>query len=53
MKTKKFQDWFRVECAKRMGQPVVETIEEIRNRVNAMVDADLTNGNILIEEYAG
>ena|ERR1700734_1391872 len=53
VKTKKFQDWFRVECAKRMGQPVVETIEEIRNRVNAMVDADLTNGNILIEEYAG
>jgi protein subunit release factor A len=51
-KTKVFQDWLKIEAARRQGQFVPETPEQIRNRVNRQVDEDLKNGNILIEEFA-
>lgn len=47
--TKKFQDWLKIECAKRMGQQVPETPKEIRARVNQMVDEGLRDGSIRIE----
>lgn len=45
----KFKAWHKVECARRMGQPVRETPDEIRARVDQMVDEDLRNGKILVE----
>jgi protein subunit release factor A len=51
-KSKKFRDWHRVECAKRLGQVQPETPEEIRARVNKMVDDGLQDGSIQIEYLA-
>lgn len=47
--TKKFKDWHRIECARRMGKPVPETPEQIRERVNKMVDEGLRDGSIVVE----
>jgi hypothetical protein len=46
----KFLLWHKVECAKRMGRGVKETPEEIKMRVDKMVDEGLMNGSIIIEE---
>jgi protein subunit release factor B len=48
--TKEFKNWHRIECAKRLGQRIPETEEQIRERVNRMVDEGLQNGQIKIEE---
>lgn len=47
--TKKFKDWHRVECARRMGKSVPETEEQIRERVDRMVDEGLQSGQIVVE----
>ena len=47
--TKKFKDWHRIECARRMGQQLPETEEEIKARVDRMIDEGLKNGTIKIE----
>lgn len=47
--TKKFKDWHRAECARRSGQVVPETPEQIRERVNRMVDDGLRDGSIVVE----
>lgn len=52
VKTDKFQKWLKVETAKRMHQFVEETPEQIRERVNKMVDADIKEGRIKIETYS-
>jgi len=49
VETKKFKDWHRIECAKRMGQRIEETPEQIRERVNRMVDEGLKDGTIKVE----
>ena len=47
VESKKFKQWHRVECARRMGQ--IETPEQIRERVDRMVDDGLASGQILVE----
>lgn len=47
----KLQQWIRIEAARRMGAPIPETEEQIRKRVDAMVDADLKNGLIKEENF--
>lgn len=49
--TKKFKDWHRIECARRMGQRIPETEAEVRARVDRMVDAGLRDGSIKVEEF--
>ncbi len=49
VKTKKFLDWHRIECARRMGQRLPETPEEIYARVDAMIAAGLKDGSIKVE----
>lgn len=51
IKTDKFKNWHKLECAKRLNQPILETPEQIRERVNKMVDEGLTNGSIVVESY--
>jgi hypothetical protein len=48
--SKKFRDWHTIECARRMGKLEPETPEQIRARVDRMVDEGLEDGSILIEE---
>jgi RF-1 domain len=47
--TKKFKDWHRIECARRMGKPIPETPEQIKERVDRMIDEGLKNGTIKVE----
>ena len=47
--TKEFKTWHRIECARRMGKQIEETPEQIRERVNRMVDEGLKDGTIKIE----
>jgi protein subunit release factor A len=47
--TKEFKQWHRVECAKRMGQQIPETPEQIKARIDRMVDEGLKDGTIKIE----
>ena len=49
--SKKFQTWYKVECSHRMGQIVVETKEEIQERVDRMIEQGLQDGSIKVEEY--
>lgn len=48
--TKKFKDWHKIECAKRMGQPVPETPEQVMARVDKMIEQGLRDGTIKVEE---
>lgn len=49
--TEKFKRWWRVEAARRMGQLVPETEEEIRERVDRMIEDGFLNGDILEEVF--
>ena len=49
--TKKFKDWHRIECARRMGQKLPETEAEIYARVDAMIAAGFKDGSIKIETF--
>lgn len=48
--SKKFKDWHRIECARRMGQRIPETKEEILARVDQMIEEGLKSGAIKVEE---
>lgn len=48
--SKRFREWHRIECAKRMGQKIPETTEQILARVDRMIETGLRDGSILIEE---
>lgn len=50
VETKKFKDWHRIECARRMGQFVPETPEQIMARVDKMISDGLRDGTIVIQE---
>ena len=47
--TPKFKQWHKVECARRMGKRLEETPEQIRERVNRMIDEGLRDGSIKVE----
>lgn len=52
VENQKFKFWMKVECARhRGGGLALETPEEIRARVDRMVDEGLKDGSILVEEY--
>ena len=48
---KKFKDWHKLECARKLGQKVPETPEEILARVDKMIEDGLRDGSIVVEEY--
>lgn len=47
----KFQQWIKIETARRSGQRVPETPEEIYARVDKMIENGLRDGTIVVEEY--
>lgn len=47
--TKEFKSWHRIECARRMGQRLAETEEQILARVDAMIEQGLRDGSIVVE----
>ncbi len=51
--SREFQNWHRVECARRLGQAVPETPEQILNRIDRMIEEGLRDGTILVEEISG
>lgn len=46
----KFKAWHKIECAKRLGQRVPETPEQIMARVDRIIEDGLRDGSIVIEE---
>ena len=50
IETAKFKNWHRAECARRMGQKIEETREEILARVDRMIEDGLKSGAIKIED---
>lgn len=46
-----FKSWHKIECARRLGQSVPETKEQIMARVDAMIEQGLRDGSISIEVY--
>lgn len=50
-KSDTFQKWLKIETARRMGQPVPETKEQILARVDRMIFEGMRSGSILVEEY--
>ena len=51
VETKAFKNWHKIECARRLGKPVSETPEQVRERVDRMVDEGLRDGTIKVEEF--
>ncbi len=49
--SKKFKDWHKIECARRMGKPVPETEEQIYARVDQMIADGLRDGSIKVENF--
>lgn len=49
--SKKFKDWHKLECARRLGRAVPETPEEIMARVDKMIEDGLRDGSIVVEEF--
>jgi protein subunit release factor B len=49
--TKEFQQWLKIETARRLGNKVPETPEQIKDRVNRTLDADFATGQVVVEEY--
>lgn len=47
--TKEFINWHRIETARRTGQRIPETPEQIMARVDQMISDGLMNGSIKIE----
>lgn len=45
-----FKNWHKIETAKRMKQEIPETPEQIKERVNKMVDEAMRTGQIVVEE---
>jgi len=49
--TKEFKAWHKLECAKLMNKKIPETVDEIKLRVDKMIEDDLKTGKITVEEY--
>lgn len=52
VESKKFQQWHKIEVARRLGQKRFETPEEILDRVDTMIYNGLRDGTIQVE-YIG
>lgn len=50
--TPQFISWHKLECAKRLHKPLQISETELQHIVNAAVDAQLTDKNLLIEFLA-
>lgn len=50
--SKRFKDWHRIECARRMGQRLPETKDQILARVDTMIANGLRDGSIRVEQDA-
>lgn len=51
--TSEFKRWHRTECARRLGQKLPETKEEILARVDRTISDGIVNGDILFEVVEG
>lgn len=51
VETHKFQAWVKYKAAKLQGYMPSETPEQVRARVDRMVDEGLKDGSILVEGY--
>ena len=49
--TATFRNWHRIECARRLGQPVQETEAELRARVDRELDEDFRAGRVVEETF--
>lgn len=49
--TNKFKLWHKLECARRMGQLVPETKEQILERVDSMIENGLKDNSIMVETW--
>ena len=47
----KFKSWMKLETAKRLNQPAVESPEQIMERVDRMIASGLNNGQIVEEVF--
>lgn len=47
----KFKNWLKMETARRLGQPQVETVAQLKARVDKEIEEGLKNGQILVEEF--
>ena len=52
-KSKKFLAWHKAECARRLGQPRIETSEEILARVDQAIALGLQDGSIQVDYLSG
>lgn len=50
IETPKFKGWHKLETAKRMGQRIPETEEQIYVLVDAMIADGIKSGQIVVEE---
>ena len=46
----KLQKWLKIECARRLGSPIIESPTEIMTRVDHMIANDLASGQLIIQE---
>lgn len=49
VESKEFLVWYKIETARRMGEPIPETKEEIEARVDRMIQDGLKDGTIKVE----
>jgi peptide chain release factor 1 len=47
----KFKAWMKLEVAKRLNQPVIESPEQVMERVDRMIASGLQNGQIVVDEF--
>jgi protein subunit release factor B len=48
--SKEFRSWHKLECAKRLGQKIPETPEQMMVRVDSLIESGLRSGDIVVEE---
>jgi hypothetical protein len=46
----KFLAWHKIECSRRLGQPVPETPEQMLAQVDRIIEEGLRDGSIVVEE---
>lgn len=49
-RSKEMQGWLRLETARRLGQRVPETLEQIQARVDRQIEQDFRDGQVVVEE---
>lgn len=51
VENQRFKNWLKMETAKQLGRPQLETKEEIAARVEKEIKEGLMNGTIIVEEF--